>query len=160
MIQPRQNESEASRDARELQFNSAVGIEIFTRTAVSFPTGMQTPRRHYTTTSVGKPISRGALSRFVATEVIQFVLYFLFLFEQFRHHPELPIGMRSVHTLCILLARISTGIFRMKRSALRGTSSPLLHRVPIVCVLYRRLRVRDVTWGQSRSHCHRTLDQG
>ena len=41
--------------------------KIFTRTAVSFPTGMQPPRRHSTTTRGGKTSSCGALSRFVAT---------------------------------------------------------------------------------------------
>ena len=80
----------------------------------------------------------------------RFVLYFLFFFEQFRHHPELPIGMRLVHTLCILLAQILNGIFRMERSALHGTYSPLLHRVPIRRGLYRQLRDRDVVGGVKR----------
>ena len=43
--------------------------KIFTRTVVSFPTGMQPPRRHSATTNRGKPSRRGALSQFVATEV-------------------------------------------------------------------------------------------
>ena len=111
--------------------------EIFTRTAVSLPTGMRPLRRHSTTTSGGRYSCCGVLSRVVAMEVSQFVLYFLFLFEQFHHHPELPIGMRLVHALHILLDRISTGIFRMEHSALRGTSSPLPHRVPIRRGLYR-----------------------
>ena len=90
--------------------------KIFTGTAVSFPTVMQLPKCHSATTSGGNPSRRGAPCRFV--------LYFLFLFEQFHHHPELPIGMRSVHSLCILLDQISTGIFRMERSTIRGTLSP------------------------------------
>ena len=52
--------------------------KLFTRTAVSFPTYMQPLRRHSATTSGGNPSRRGVLSRFVATEVSQFVLYFLF----------------------------------------------------------------------------------
>ena len=121
--------------------------KIFTLTAVSFSTCMQTPRRHSATTSGGEPSRRGALSQFIATEVSRFVLYFLFLFEQFRHHPEFPIGVRSVHALLIFLAQILTGIFRMERSELRGTSSSLLHRVPIRRVLYHRLRERDIVVG-------------
>ena len=39
-------------------------------------------RRHSAKTSRGKPIRLGEPSRFVATEVSQFVLYFLFLFEE------------------------------------------------------------------------------
>ena len=124
--------------------------KIFTRTAVSFPTDMRPPRCHSPTTSGGKPSCRGVLSRFVATEMSRFVLYFLFLFEQFQHHPELPIGVRSVHALHILLAQISTWIFRMKRYALRSTTSSLLHRVPIRSGLYRRLRNRDVAGRMKR----------
>ena len=121
-----------------------VPSKIFTSTAVSLPTDMQPPRCGV------KPSRRGEISRFVATEVIQFVLYFLFLFEIFRHHPELTIGMRLVHDLRILLARILTGIFRMKRSALRGMSSSLLHRIPIRRGLYRQLRERDFAGGVKR----------
>ena len=77
----------------------------------------------------------------------RFVLYFLFLFEQFRHHPELPIGMYSVHALRILLAQISTGIFRMERSAICGTSPPLPHRFPIKRGLCHQLHERDVAGG-------------
>ena len=84
--------------------------KIFTRTAVSFPNGMQPLRRHYATTSVGKPSHRGEQWRFVVTEVSQFILYFLFIFEQFLQHPKLPTGMRLVHALHILLARILTRI--------------------------------------------------
>ena len=105
--------------------------KIFTRTAVSFSTGMRPLRCHSATISGGKPSRRGAISRFVVTEMSQFVLCFLFLFEQSRHHPELPIGMRSVHALCILLARISTWIFRMERSALHSKSSSLPYHVSI-----------------------------
>ena len=104
--------------------------KIFTRTAVYFPTDMQTPSRHSATTSRGNSSRRGALRQFVAMEVRLFVLYFLFLFEQFRHHPELPFRMRSVHALPILMDRISTGIFRMERSALCGKLSPLYPQRP------------------------------
>ena len=105
--------------------------KIFTRTSVSLPTDMRPLRRHYATTSGGEPSLSVELSRFFATEVSRFILYFLFLFEKFCHHPELPLGMQSIHALCILLARIFTGIFRMKWSALRDMLSPLPHPVPI-----------------------------
>ena len=108
---------------------------------------MQPPRCHSATISGGKHIRCGALSRFVATEVSRFVLYFLFFFEEFRHHPELHIGIRLVHAFCILLARISTGIFFMGRFVLFGTFSLLLHRIPIQRGLYHRLRERDVVGG-------------
>ena len=113
--------------------------KIFTCIAVYYPTDMQPPWRHFATTNKGKTSRCGSLSRLVATEVTQFVLYFLFLFEQFHHNPELPIGTRLVHALCIVLARILTRIFRMERSALHATLSPLLHRVPIRCGLYHQL---------------------
>ena len=57
-----------------------LALKIFTRTSVSFPTDMQPPRSHSTTTRVGKHNRHGALSQFVATEVSQFVLYFLVFF--------------------------------------------------------------------------------
>ena len=55
--------------------------KIFTRTSVSFPTGMRPTRRHSSTTIGVKPSRCGELSRFVATEVSRFVLYFLFFFQ-------------------------------------------------------------------------------
>ena len=42
---------------------------------------MQPLRRYSSTTSGGKPSCRGALSQFVLMEVFQFVLYFLFFFN-------------------------------------------------------------------------------
>ena len=59
-------------------FIETLPSKVFTHTAVSFPTGIRPPRRHSTTTSGSKPSQRGALSQFVATEVNQFVLNFLF----------------------------------------------------------------------------------
>ena len=58
--------------------------------------------------------------------------------------------MRLLHALRIILAQISTGIFRMEGSALRGNLSPLFHRVPIRRGMYRQLRERDVAWGMKR----------
>ena len=135
-----------------------LALKIFTLTSVSFPTVIQPPRRHSTTTIRSNPIRRGMRSRLVATEVSRFFLYIYF--EQFRHHPELPIRMRLVHALRILLDRISTGIFHMVRSALRGTSHPLLLNFPIRRGLYRKLCEIDVAGGKICSHHHRTLEQG